>query len=124
MTEMTMDDEGIGRSLIFAGEEYMTETEEQRAMSDTGRRNPEALAELEATGSDEWSTEQIILLLKSRSCPPREPWVGDDWRDDHGHGDCWMHGLAARKLEELQSLVDQSKPVAAKESRPADTTPN
>ena len=72
--------------------------------------NPEALAELEATGSDEWSTEQIIVLLQSRSCPPREPWVSGDWRDDHGHGDCWANGLAARKLEELQSLVDQSKP--------------
>lgn len=68
------------------------------------RENPEALAELEYDGTT-WSTENIVRLLRSRSCAPGLLWVGQDWGDDHGHTDCWVHGLAATRLQELEDKL-------------------
>ena len=69
------------------------------------RNNLEVLGELEydPDSPDEWTTDQIVVLLKSRSCAPDAPWSGSGWGDDHGHTDCWVHGQAAKKLEALEA---------------------
>lgn len=85
----------------------MTEPDLMQEPAPEGYRlNLAALGELEADG-EEWSTANIIRLLKSRSCAPGVPWSGQGWGDDHGHTDCWVHGLAARKLEQLQTRIDE-----------------
>ena len=86
-------------------------------------RNPAALGDLEADwggGEPDWSTANIVRLLRSRWCAPGVLWVGQGWGDDHGHTDCWVHGLAAARLEaleqelgELRGAVAVAEPVAA-----------
>lgn len=73
-------------------------------------RNPAALGDLEADwgdGEPDWSTANIIRLLRSRSCAPGVLWVGQEWGDDHGHTDCWVHGLAAARLEALEQELSE-----------------
>jgi hypothetical protein len=41
---------------------------------------------------------ELIVLLRDRCCG--EPGV------DHGHTDCWLHALAANKIEQLQRAHD------------------
>ena len=73
------------------------------------RTNEKALADLGLDRDwdkvEEWSTANIVVLLRYRSCAPGALMPGQDWGDDHGHTDCWVHGLAAARLEALEVEV-------------------
>lgn len=56
---------------------------------------------------DEFTTAQIVEKLRWRSCPAGEPWTGDNPEEYHGHTDCWLYHLAARRLEVLEELLTE-----------------
>lgn len=49
----------------------------------------------------------IVEQLKNRVCKEGQSHVGDDWKADHGHTDCWLYGQAVTEIERLRDrLVD------------------
>lgn len=47
----------------------------------------------------------IIEQLKNRACQEGQPHVGDDWKADHGHTDCWLYGQAVAEVERLRDRL-------------------
>jgi hypothetical protein len=60
------------------------------------------------TNIDQQIIDNLPELLRSRCCPPTEPWVSTDTHD-HGHTNCYFMNLAADEIERLRAEVSESE---------------
>lgn len=63
------------------------------------------------------TTEQLVQMMRERSCPAGLPWTMEDPVSDHGHTDCWLYHAAALAIEVLEnSLSEAGRQMAVAES--------